>query len=294
MSTELFRTLPTPTILDTRTFEEMFTEVRAFFVAAYPAFANYVEGDPVHAALQAAAYSKLNDAQRTNDAYLQTLLAHASGDNLDVLAANFGVSRQTKTAAVLDENGVIVTPAVLETDAALRNRACLQWAGLGAGTNNWYKRHALNADEQVKDARGINSSAGNVTVYVQSEADNGGVVSADLLATVVAYLNDERRRILNDALTIQSIATVSWDLTAAIEFPTGENATTRLAELTTIVQTWAESQEIIGNDIRIAQLYAVLSPDFVSGVTLTAPTADVTTTAGQVPVLGTLTLTETV
>ena len=292
MSTELFRLLPTPSIIDTRTYEDMFVEVRDFFTDAFPAFANFVEGDPVWAALQSAAYSKLNDAQRTNATYLQTLLAYATGDNLDVLAANFGVSRQTKIPEVLDDEGNIETPAVLETDAQFRNRACLQWAGLGAGTNNWYKRHALSADEQVKDARAINTGAGNVTVYLQSEASGGGVVPTELLTTVTEYLNDERRRILNDNLTVQSIATVGWNLAASIEYNEGEDTTARQTELTEMIRDWAEGQEIINNDIKVSRLYSVLSEYFVSGVTITAPTADLITTTGQVPVLGTLTLTE--
>ena len=291
MSTELFRALPEPK-LDTRNFEEMYEDIRTFFVGKYPDFANFVEGDPVHSALQAAAYSKLNDAQRSNQNYLQTLLAFATGDGLDIVAANLGVSRQTKIPEVLDDEGNIETPAVLETDAQFRNRACLQWAGLGAGTNGWYKRHALAASPQVKDAVALNNGAANVLIYVQSEAENGGVVATELLNEVTDYINDLRRRITNDVLTVRSIATVPWNLTAEIEYVHGEDTTARQTELEAIVREWAKTQEVIDNDIKVSRLYSVLTVDFVAGVTISSPAANITTTVGQVPVLGSLTLTE--
>lgn len=294
MSAELFRRLPLPAILDERTFEDMFAEVRAYFENAFPDFANYVEGDPVWAALQSAAYSKLNDAKRTNDAYLQSSLAYATGTNLEVMAANVGVFRLTKKEEVLDDLGNIEEPAVLETDDQLRERACLQWAGLGIGTNLWYKRHVLAASEQVKDTLAVNNGPGNVLVWLQSESSGGGVASPELIQTVLDHLTDERNYNQNDSITVQSISVMNWNLTASLEFATGEDSTARLAEIQTAFQEWAASQEIIGKPIRVSQLYAQLSSASVVGVEITAPTADVTVTTGQVPVLQTLTLTETV
>ena len=294
MSAELFRNLPPPTVLDERTFEDMFDEVRTYFENAFPAFANFVEGDPIWAALQSGALSKLNDAKQTNDAYLQSSLAYATGANLDVMAANVGVFRLTKKEEVLDDLGNVEEPAVFETDDQLRERACLQWAGLGIGTNLWYKRHVLAASDQSKDALAVNDGPGRVLVYVQSEDSGGGVATPELLTTIRDYLLDERHYEMNDNLTVESISVVNWSVTASLEFETGEDGTARLAEIKSDFEAWAASQEIIGKPIRVSQLYAQLSPASVVGVSITAPTADVAVTTGQVAVLQNLTLTETV
>lgn len=289
----LFKDLPTPDIIDTRTFEDMFAEVLQFYLDANPGFDNPVEGDPIYAAIEAGAYSKLGDAKDSNEKYRQTTLALATGTNLDIIAMNLGVTRNIKVPAVLDGQGNIETPAVLETDHALRNRAWLQWAGLGAGTALWYLRHALAADPQVKDAKAVipdKNNPGNVKLWIQSEAENGGVAPQSLLDTVIAYIDDSRR-ILNDNLMIASIATVTWNLTATVEFEQGENPTERLAELETMLTEWAKTQEVIGQNIRLSHIYRQLVSEFVAGIMITAPASDIAITDGQVPVLGTVTLT---
>ena len=292
MSIDRFTHLPPPSILDKRTFEEMYEEILDFFESAYPDFANPVEGDPIWAALQTAAFIAHNTVNQTNDAFLQTQILYATGDNLDVLAANYGVVRLVKQEEVLDDNGDVETPEVLETDTQLRARAFLQWAGLGVGTNGWYQRHALKASDDVKNAQAVNTSAGNVTVYVQSEEDGGGVANSALQTTVGTYLNHETRKILNDTLTIESITTVEYTITAEVEFRAGVDATQALSDLVDLVEEWAEENEVIGNDIPISRFYAVLTPDTVQGVTLTAPTANIDVGNGEVPVATTITITE--
>ena len=291
MGIDRFSHLPPPSILDKRTFEEVYDEILAFYNTAYPTFANPVEGDPIWAALQTASFVALNTIRQTNDAFLQTQLLYATGINLDVLAGNYGIVRLIKQAEVLDEDGVVITPEILETDSQLRARSFLQWAGLGVGTDGWYERHALASDNDVKASQAINTSAGNVTVYVQSEASGGGVATSALQTTVETYLNHEQRKILNDTLTIASITTVDYTITAEVEFRVGVDATTALADLIAAVTEWAESNETIGNDLPISRFYGVLAPDTVSGVTLNSPTANIVVDDGEVPVATTITIT---
>ena len=292
MGIERFSHLPPPSILDKRTFEAMYVEIRDYFNTAFPEFANPVEGDPIWACIQTAAFVALNAVQQTNDAFLQTQLLYATGANLDVLSGNYNVVRIVKQEEVLDDNGEVEIPEILETDAALRARAFLQWAGIGVGTNGWYQRHALNADDTVKNAQSINTSAGNVTVYVQSETDGGGVATLALQTTVETYLNHETRKILNDTLTIESITTVDYTITAEVEFRPGVDTTTALADLIADVTDWTEEQEVIGNDIPLSRFYAELTPDTVQGVTLTSPSADIAVGDGEVPNATAITITE--
>lgn len=292
MSIDRFLHLLAPSVLDKRTFEEMYTEILDYFNTAFPEFSNPVEGDPVWACLQTAAFVALNAVQQTNDAYLQTQILYATGDNLDILAANYGVVRQVKVEEVLDVNGEVETPEVLETDSQLRARAFLQWAGLGVGTNGWYQRHALAASNDVKNTQTVRVSAGDVTVYVQSEEDAGGVADAALQTTVSDYLNHETRKILNDTLTIASITTVDYTITAEVEFRVGIDGTTALSDLEDLIDEWTAEQERIGNDIPLSRFYAALTPDTVQGVTLTSPTVNITAGDGQVPRATAITITE--
>ena len=195
MSAELFRSLPTPTIIDTRTFEDMKDDLVDWFTISLnaviakgvlPASARSellaaleVEGDPLNMILEAAAYSKLDDAKRTNAMYLQTLLVYASGPNLDVLAANNGIyKRNIKIPAVTDPNtGEVTTPAVYETDDQLRLRVCLQWALVGIGTNLWYKALCLEADTQVKDATATNPGPRAALTFTSTEFSSVGTQS---------------------------------------------------------------------------------------------------------------------
>ena len=267
----------------------MYAEILAWFETAYPDFANPVEGDPIWACLQTAAFVAYSAVKQTNDAFLQTQVLYATGANLDVLGGNYGLTRIVKVAADLDADPPVAE--VLETDTQFRARMFAQWEGLGVGTNGWYERHAIAASEEVKATQAVTPSAGNVKIYVQSEADDGGIATSALQTTVENYLNHETRRILNDTLTIESISTVNYTLTAEVEFKVGINATTALSDLIEAVEAWAKEQEKIGNDIPLSRLYAVLTPDTVQGVTLTSPTANVTAGDGEVPRASTITIT---
>ena len=76
-----------------------------------------LEGDPIYALIQDATLEELNTRKRENNAYLQTLLPYATGNNLDNLVSLTGLTRQTKEEATFDDDGIELTPEVLETDA---------------------------------------------------------------------------------------------------------------------------------------------------------------------------------
>ena len=276
--------LPLPDIIDESTYEEIFNSMIDEFREHQPSYTNIVEGDPVYSIAQRAAYRELNLRKQINNAYRQTLLPYATGTNLDNVVANYGLTRLVKQEAVYDENGVLVEPEVLETDEQLRIRGWLVWSTLGIGTFGKYKFHALQADPQVKDAfiKG-NPTNGEVTVYIQSEDANGGVPAQALLDTVEAYLDDIGRRTLCDTLVVAGITTVEYEIAAQITVPPALNKTQVLESVQAIAEAFASENEVIDRDIEISRLYVALSAAGVAGVTLTKPTANVTTTDSQVP-----------
>lgn len=275
--------LPPPSIIDESTYEEIFNSMIDEFREHQPSYTNIVEGDPVYSLAQRAAYRELNIRKQINNAYRQTLLPYATGANLDNVVANYGLTRLVKKEAVYDENGVLVEPEVLETDEQLRIRGWLVWSALGIGTFGKYKFHALQADPQVKDAFVKNTANGEVTVYVQSEDANGGVPAQALLDKVKAYLIDIGRRTLCDTLVVAGITTVQYEIAAQITVPPELNKTQVLKSVQAIAEDFASDNEVIDRDIEISRLYVALSAAGVAGVTLTKPTANVTTTDSQVP-----------
>ena len=276
--------LPPPEIIDETSYEAIFDRKIATFRELQPEYTNIVEGDPIYSLAQAEAYDELNLRKQINNAYRQTLLLYATDTNLDNVVANYGLTRLVKKEAVYDENGLLVEPEVLETDEQLRVRGWLVWSALGIGTFGKYKFHALQADPQVKDAfiKG-NPTNGEVTIYVQSEAAGGGVPAQTLLDTVEAYLEDIGRRTLCDTLVVAGITTVEYEIEAQITVPPELNKTQVTESVQAIAEDFASENEVIDRDIEISRLYVALSAAGVAGVTLTKPTANVTTTDSQVP-----------
>ena len=286
-----FPNLPEPDAIDKSTFEAIFQRKIAKFKAEYPDYDNIVEGDPVWEMAEMSAYDELNLLQQINNTYRQTLILYATGTNLDNLVFNIGLTRLVKQEAVYDENGLLVTPEILETDEQLRRRYLLAWHALGLGTLGWYSFHALNSDPGVKDAYPKRTADGTVTVYIQSEGASGGVPDAALLKTVTDYLNVLRRRTLCDTLIIAGITTVSYQIEATISVPNELDRASILATVQAEAEAFAAENEAIGRDIPISRFYAVLSPEGVDGVTLNQPTASVTTTDSQVPVASSVAIT---
>ena len=278
-----FPNLPEPDILDKSTYEAIFARKLADFKANFPEYANIQEGDPIYALLQGSAADELNIRQRVNNAYRQTVIIFASGANLDHLAYNIGLTRRIKTAAVFDDDGVLVTPEVKEDDRSLRQRYILAWHALAVGSVGWYKTQALESSVDVKDAYPKNTADGEVTITIQSEDTGGGVPDKALLTEVETYLNARNRRTLCDTLVIQAISLVSYTITASITVEPGLDSTTVLAQVQDAADQFALDNEVINRDIPLSRFYAVLSPVGVTGVTLTSPSADVTTTDEQVP-----------
>lgn len=289
--TLVFPKLPDPSIIDQSTFEEIFDRKLGDFRANYPEFTNILEGDPLYELLEASAYDELNLRKRINHAYTQTLLSLATGANLDNVVSVFGLTRQVKEEATFDDDGVELTPEVLETDESLRLRGYLIWHSLSPGSFGHYKTHALNASPQIKDAFPKNTADGEVTVYIQSEGTGGGVPAAALLTAVRNYMNALNRRTLCDTLVVAGITTVSYTINAEITVEQELDQATILQQVREAAEAFAEEVAVINQNIPLSRFYAVLSPVGVAGVTLTSPTADITTTDSQVPYATAITIT---
>ncbi len=93
--------LPSPTIIEELDFETILIEVKAAMVAAFPedmqsavAAAMELESEPLNIVAQAMAYREMLLRQRINEGAVACMLSHATGDDLDNIAANLDTERR--------------------------------------------------------------------------------------------------------------------------------------------------------------------------------------------------------
>ncbi|GGM30281.1 baseplate assembly protein [Pseudomonas asuensis] len=213
--------LPEPTIVEQLDFESIYAERKAALIALYPADQQAtlaarleLESEPLVKLLQENAYRELLLRQRVNEAALGTMLAKATGTDLEQIAGGVNLTRLTITPA--DTTSVPPTAAVMEGDDALRERVQMAWEGLSvAGPRNAYILHARNASGQVADASAVSPSPAVVVVTVQSYIGDG-TASPELLATVAEALNDDDVRPLGDRVTVQSAEILPYSVKARL------------------------------------------------------------------------------
>lgn len=195
--------LPAPTVLEPLDFEEVYQEKLGVFRGYMGGnWTAALESDPVVKVLEVAAYIKVGNRARVNDAGKAVLLSHAIGGDLDHLGANVNLKR----LVIQEENLTVVPPVpeIKEDHDPFRERIQLAYEGLTtAGPRNSYILHARNASGLVADATAESPAPCYVTVTVLG-LDGEGVAPPELLATVAAALNDDDVRPVCDRVTVQS------------------------------------------------------------------------------------------
>lgn len=175
-----------------------------------------------------------------------------------------------------------------ESDDELRERVLKSYRKLPNGANAaYYETKALDTDGVAAvSVLPKNRGTGTVDVII---AGPDGVPPAELVSAVAAKLNAEREICVD--LTVAAPATVSVDVTAAISAGAGYDYTVVAAAVTAALDRYF-SGELLGKSVLRAKLGSVIyGVEGVENYTLTAPAADVAISAGQLPVKGTVTVT---
>ena len=211
------------------------------------------------------------------------MLASATGADLDNLAALYGVERLVIAPA--DPSTTPPAPAVLEGDGRLRRRAQLAPDGFSvAGPSAAYIFHALSADANVLDVAFDSPSAAVANVYVISgEEGRDGDPTQALLDAVTAALSADTVRPAGDRLSVAAATFVDYQIELTLTIEGGPDpAVVRAAALASL-QAFARDNFRIGRDIPLSGIYAAATVPSVLAVDLTAPAANVATTATQAP-----------
>ena len=176
-----------------------------------------------------------------------------------------------------------------ESDEALRGRVLASYQRLPNGANAaYYEQEAMRypgvaAAKAVGRARGI----GTVNVVIATHA---GVPDAALLAAVETDLQKKREIAVDVKVLAPTVETVA--VTAALKAAPGYT----FAEVKAGAQSALETLftgELLGKSVTTARLLTLLcGVEGVENVHLTAPAADVAVDATELPMLGTVTLSE--
>lgn len=272
MATVDLSELPPPEIIATLDYETILSEVKVVIIAAYPedmqpaiAAAMALESEPLNVIAQVIAYRELMLRQVINDGAAACMLSHATGNDLDNLAANNDTERLT----VIEETDT--TDAVMESDAALRMRAQSAFEGLSvAGPTGAYEYFAKSASGKVADVKASSPAPAEVVVSVLS-AEGDGTASDELIATVNAKLSDESVRPVGDRLTVQSAEIISYDINATLYLYPGPESEPIVNAAEASLQKWLKSQWRIGLDVARSAIMAALHVQGVQRVELDLP-----------------------
>lgn len=272
--------LPPPDVVESLDFEVLFAEYKAALIEATPkeqraaiARTLELESEPLTKLLQVNCYRELLLRQRVNEAARASMVAFATGADLDQLAANNGVKRLVLFAG--DENAIPPIPPEYESDSDLRVRIPGAFEALSvAGPVGSYEYHARSADGRVADASVISPKPAYVTVTVLSREGNG-TAPVDLIEKVDTALNDEDVRPVADRVTVQSAKIVNYEIEAVIYcYPAPEyEPITEAAEAQ--LKRYTTQQHRLGRDIVLSAIYAALHVQGVQRVEIKKPISDI-------------------
>ncbi|CAJ0703979.1 baseplate J/gp47 family protein [Ralstonia holmesii] len=278
--------LPPPNVVEALNYETILGERKAALIARYPADKQAeiaavlaLESEPLTKFLQESAYRELLLRQRINEAARAVMLAYAEGEDLEHIAALFGVQR----LVIKPADPIAGTPAEMENDTDLRQRVQLAPQSFSvAGPEGAYRSHARAADGRVLDASATSPEEGEVRVTVLAR-EGDGTATPDLLAKVEAALRSEDIRPLTDYVTVQSAAILPYDVVAILHLFPGPDSSVVVAEALRRLAIYVEACHRLGRVVARSGLDAALHVAGVERVELLYPAEDVRADLTQAP-----------
>lgn len=275
--------LAPPAVIEKLNYEQLLAARKEAFINLYPEAEREfwrarlnLESEPITKLLEENCYLQLLERDRINTAAQATMLAYATGTDLDVIAANFNVSRK-----IIQQANNQVTPpipAVYEDDTALRLRAQLAFEGLSvAGPRAAYVYHGLSAHSDVADISVVSPTPAHVVVTVLSRKGQG-TAAEDVLTAVRNRLNDDNIRPIGDRVTVQSATIAPYQIRAKLHIYRSPEYEPIKQVAQTNLEKYTEERHRLGRDISLSGIYAALHIEGVQRVELLEPSADIALT----------------
>lgn len=246
-------------------------------VAAYPVdqqtaviAALALESEPLNVIAQAIAYREMLLRQRINEGAAASILSHATGDDLDNIAANLDTERLVITEAT------DTADAVMESDEALRLRAQAAFEGMSvAGPSAAYEYFARSASGKVADAKASSPAPAEVVVAVLS-TEGDGTASPELLAAVAEAVNDEDVRPIGDRVTVRSAEIVDYEIDVTLYlYPGPESEPIINAADASLQKLLKQNDKKISRDVARSAISAAVHVQGVQRVEVNSPPEDI-------------------
>ncbi|WP_296639198.1 baseplate assembly protein [Roseinatronobacter sp.] len=286
--------LPAPEVIEPLDYEGLLAEMKAYVAERDPDLAAVLEleSEPAVKVLQAAAYFRLLDRARVNDAARAVLLPHATGADLDNLAALLGVARLVITPGDLDAAPPVAP--VMESDARLRERAQLSLQAYStAGPAGAYRYWAMTTSADVLDAHVDSPAPGDVRVVVLPDPE-GNLDDAALVQAVTDMVTREDIRVLCDNVYVALPTFLPVAVEAELDILDGPDPAPVLAAAEAALDAYLAQTYRLGGSVTRSGIMAALHREGVREVTLTAPAASVNAAPDEVPEITLITITEAV
>lgn len=282
--------LPAPNVIEVIDYETILAARKATFVSYYPSAEQAAvaaelqfESDPRTKMLQENAYREVLLRQRINEVGVANMLAHATGADLDNLAAFFDVAR-----LMLNPGDPAARPPVAptyEADDDLRYRTQMALEGFStAGPEGAYRFHTLSASADVRDVYVDSPVPGQVRLVVLSRSGDG-VPAAELLSAVAHKLQHDDVRPLTDEVVTDPAEIVPYRVVARLEMQDGPSRAPVLVESRRALERYVYDAKLanpkMGTDVSISALYAALHQPGVKRVVLLEPLVDVVCASDQ-------------
>jgi phage-related baseplate assembly protein len=261
-------TLPPPTVVEAIDVDAIvaarkadivarLTDVDADLAAEVEAILT-LDSEPMVKIQQTGAYRETLHYARVNAAARSVMVAFAVGEDLDHLAAFYGVERMDG-----------------ESDKRLRHRVALAPEAFSTcGPEGAYRYHVLSTDVSIKSVGIAKPEPGVVSIAFLVEDGGSGIPGDDVIDAVTARLSDENVGLLTDVVNVYAPSIQVEPVSLSLNIASGpDSETVRLASEAK-VREYLNSRHEVGATIYASALDAAAHVPGVESVTRIAPLGD--------------------
>lgn len=229
-----------------------------------------LESDPGVKLLEVLAYRELLLRARVNTAARAVMLAYAQKDDLDHLAAYYGVRRQLIQPAQGPNQ-----PAVWESDERLRERVQLAPEAFSiAGPEGAYRFHAMTADVNIKDV-GVRTPYPGAVDVVPLVNDGDGTPTDETLDKVRLALRKEDVRPLTDMVNVRPPDIVTYTVHVELHLAEGPDPQVVEREARAALEEYTFQRHRVGARVARSGIFRAAHVPGVENVVMFSPVEDV-------------------
>jgi len=227
------------------------------------------EDSPVMKVIEVCAYREKKLRERINYAAKQTMLAYATGTNLDGLATNYLVNR-------LED----------ESDDDFRERIAESLDGYAAaGHEAAYRYLAKSVSSHVLDAKTVKTLPGTLVVYVLADGTDG--IIEDVEQVILA---DDAKQLCS-SISVMPAVPVEFGVSISLTLFSGPASAPIIAAAKAEITSLIEENIKLGASISSTAIEAAAHVDGVYRAVLSTPSADIVCSEIQYPLLTSLNVT---